>query len=293
MKLALGVALVTVGCLLPVWAQNAPQGDRLLRRRYVEGERLQYVMKGLNDGATYEVRIGGIVKKNAEGHFVDEYAFSDLIWNGKPRPLAASAQAFRTAVTLEGGAPFASPDLSKAPNLIGPITDLLTFYADLFLAMHQGALRQSGDRFYFQNPVVASWADGKVVVIGEDAVDFDVTLTEVDTRDGVAVLMIKHVPSADPKIRLVADWMRPPVADTPNNWVQVRKTATGYLASVGKETFDVELRVALADGKILSAKMDNPVKKITRECSDEALTHCDDARPDPTFRRIEMALVRD
>ena len=55
------------------------------------------------------------------------------------------AKAFRLAVTLEGGAPFESPDLSKAPGLIGPVTDVLTFYSDLFLAMHQGALRQAGD----------------------------------------------------------------------------------------------------------------------------------------------------
>jgi hypothetical protein len=86
--------------------------------------------------------------------------------------------------------------------------------------------------------------------------------------------------------------MRPPVADTPNNWVQVRKTKTGYAASVGKETFDVELRIDLADGKILSAKMDNPVTKITRDCADIALTQCGEARQDPTLRRIEMSLLR-
>jgi hypothetical protein len=73
------------------------------------------------------------------------------------------------------------------------------------------------------------------VIIGEGAIDFDITLTDVATRDGIA----------------------------------------------------------LADGKILSAKMDNPVTKITRDCSDEALTRCGEARPDPTLRRIEMALIRD
>jgi hypothetical protein len=189
----------------------------------------------------------------------------------------------------KGVPPFTPPDLSKAPRLIGPITDLLTFYADLFLAMFEGELRKPGDRFYFQNPVVPSWADGNFNVIGEDAIDFDITLSDV--RDGVAVLLIKHVPPAQPKIRIPAEWMRPPVADSSDNWVQVRKTKTGYAASVGKETFDVELRVDLADGKIVAARMDNPVTKITRDCTDLALTQCGEARSDPTMRRVEMTLV--
>jgi hypothetical protein len=85
--------------------------------------------------------------------------------------------------------------------------------------------------------------------------------------------------------------MRAPIADVSNNWVQVEKTATGYDASVGKETFDVTLKVSLADGRLISATMVNPVTAITRTCSDEALTQCGDAKPDPTMRRIEMTLV--
>ena len=57
--------------------------------------------------------------------------------------------------------------------------------------------------------------------------------------------------------------MRPSVADTPNNWVQVPKTATGFAASVGKETFDVTLQVSIADGTIRTATLDNPVTRIT------------------------------
>ena len=88
-----------------------------------------------------------------------------------------------------------------------------------------------------------------------------------------------------------ADWMRAPVADTPNNWVQVQKTTGGYQASVGKETFDVTLQVRVADGTILSAVMDNPVTATARDCTDAALTQCGAPRPDPTMRHIEMTLV--
>ena len=278
--------------VVPLAAQDARPAERLLTRRYVEGERVQYWMKGQDGSSTYEVRITGTTRKGGDGRFVEEFAWSDLVANGAPRALAATSQAFRLAVTLAGGAPFDMPDLSKAPGLIGPVTDLMTFYADLFLAMHQGSLRKAGDRFYFRSPTVASWADGTVVVLGEDHIDFDVTLTAVDTATGAATLLIKHVPPSVPTIRLPADWMRTPVSETPNNWVQVRKTETGFVASVGKETFDVTLNVDIASGKILSARMENPVTRVTRTCSDAALTQCGDAQATPIVRRIEMVLLK-
>jgi len=55
-----------------------------------------------------------------------------------------------------------------------------------------------------------------------------------------------------------------------------------YLAAVGKETFDVEIRLSLADGMILSGTLDNPVETIKRECEDAALTKCGDPRPHPS-----------
>jgi hypothetical protein len=85
--------------------------------------------------------------------------------------------------------------------------------------------------------------------------------------------------------------MRAPVAETPNNWVQVRKTATGFAASVGKETFDVTLNVEILSGKILTAQMENPVTKVTRACSDATLTQCGDAQATPILRRIELSLL--
>jgi len=287
----LKIALVIAAAVASIAAQNAPDAARLLMRRYVEGSRLQYRMTGLENGTGYTVTIIAMTRRTADGRFVEEMAWSDMTVNGEPRVLAPESQAFRVAVTLEGGAPYEPPDFSRARGLLGPVTDLLTFYADLFLAMHRGALRDAGDRFYFVNPMTASWADGTSVVLGEDHIDFDFTLTAVDRASGVATLLIKHVPSPAPKVRLPAGWMTAPVADTPNNWVQVRKTATGFAASVGKETFDVMLRVALADGRILSATLDNAVTKITRQCSDAAASQCGEPMPDPTLRHIEMSLL--
>jgi hypothetical protein len=86
--------------------------------------------------------------------------------------------------------------------------------------------------------------------------------------------------------------MLKPVSDTANNWVQVEKTKDGkYRAGVGKETFTVEIKLSLADGKILSATMDNPVETIERECEDAALTKCGDPKPHPIRRQVEISLA--
>ena len=212
--------------------------------------------------------------------------------DGVPQALTPASREFRQAVTLAGGSPFTLPDLSRVqPGLIGPVTDLLTFYADLFLATHAGQLREPGDRFFFANPMVSSWADGTRVLIGEDSIDFDIHLTGIDWSRGVATLLVKHAPPKAPKIRIPAEWMRAPVAGTPNNWVQVRKAAGAYIGAVGKETFDVELTIRLSAGEILSATMDNLVEAVARECVDVELSDCGKPRPNPTVRRIEMSLT--
>jgi hypothetical protein len=60
---------------------------------------------------------------------------------------------------------------------------------------------------------------------------------------------------------------------------------------VGKETFDVELKVSLDDGKILSATLDNPVEVLARECADAALSSCGEPVRYQIHRQVEIAPV--
>src|SRR6202043_116361 len=116
-------------------------------------------------------------------------------------------------------------------------------------------------------------------------------LKDVNRSDNTATVIVRHVPPEKPEIRLPADWMSKPVAGTPNNWVQVTRIKNGkYLAAVGKETFDVEIRLSLVDGKILSGSIDNPVETTERECEDAALTKCGDPKAHGIRRRIEISL---
>ena len=74
--------------------------------------------------------------------------------------------------------------------------------------------------------------------------------------------------------------------------MRVIKTSSGFSAAVGKETFDVETRIALDDGRILSATIDDLVTRIARDCTDEALTQCSDPHPSPVLRHVEMTTLR-
>jgi hypothetical protein len=150
----------------------------------------------------------------------------------------------------------------------------------------------AGDHFYFKRGTPNSWADGNYVLLGQDSIDFDFTLKDVDAASKIVTILIKHVPPEEPEVQLPAVWMKKAVADTPNNWVQVQKTRDGkYLGAVGKETFDVEMKLSLLDGRILSGTINNLLETVERECADAALNVCGDPKPHPIKRQIEISLV--
>jgi hypothetical protein len=127
-------------------------------------------------------------------------------------------------------------------------------------------------------------------VLGEDSIDFEIVLGEASTASGTRRLLVRHVPPREPRITLPAEWMRTPVADTPNNWVQVvRLLEDRYVAAVGQETFDAQIELSLENGRIVSATLDNPVEVSERECSDETLTQCGDAVRYQILRQIQVA----
>ena len=270
---------------------QSPAG--VLTRHYVEGEKLTYHMKGINENWHYEIQADGIVRKAPDGSYFEEYSWSNLVSNGQKESLSPSAQNLRQQVSLDPNHFPSMPDLSQAPGLVGPITDLMTFYVDAWLAARTGQLKNEGDHAYLKLGTPSSWADGVRVLQGDSSIDMDFTLKEINQQAGTVTLIARHVPPEPTQLKLPAEWMRKPVADTANNWVTVEKTKDGkFLGAVGKEVFNVEIKVSLADGKILSVTMDNPVQTIERECTDRALTQCGDPKAHLIRRQIEMALVR-
>jgi hypothetical protein len=292
-KMVAAWALLCGGAAL--LAGQAPvQATNPLHRQYREGETLVYRMTGLNENWHYTIQADGVVKKDASGAFFEEYQWSHMESDGQPVALADGTATLRQRLSLDPNQNPSMPDLSKVdPKTIGPITDFMTFYTDLWLANKVGVLRHAGDHFYMPYGVPSSWADGSRVVLGQSSIDFDLTLKSVNQADQTAVLVVRHVPPAKGRVTLPAAWMQAPVGDKPNNWVEVKKEQDGkFSASVGEETFDVELTVSFASGKILGASMDNLVKTVGRTCEDEALSKCGDAKPHEILRKISIALVQ-
>ncbi len=291
MKFLAGVFEICVAANL-LTAQTLTNNHNVLLRRYREGETLTYHMMGINEGWHYEIQANGIVKKDPAGTYFEEYRWSNLISDGQKVALPAASLEFRQQLTLDPNHNSSFPDLSQVDRrLVGPITDFMNFYVDLWLAEKTDKLVRAGDHFYFKHGKPNSWADGNYVLIGEDSIDFDLNLKDVNRSENTVLILIHHVPPEKPEVQLPADWMRKPVADTANNWVQVQKMENGkYLAAVGKETFDVQIKISLTDGKILSGNIDNPVETIERECTDAALKRCGDPQPHSIRRQIVIHL---
>jgi hypothetical protein len=262
---------------------------KVFRRQYRENEMLKYHMKGKNEAWSYEIEANAVVKKKDDGIFVEEIGWSNMLSNGRVMQLPAESANFRQELSLDPGYAMKIPDFSKvAPAMIGPMADFMTFYSDLWLAEKTGTLAKAGDHVYIKVGGPNSWADGYRVILGQDSIDFDLTVMKINRNAQTAKLLVRHVPPQEPKVNLPAEWMKAPVADTPNNWVEVEKADGKYIAEVGKETFDVEITVSLNDGKLLKAIMDNPVTATRRECSDAALAQCGAATPRSILRHTEV-----
>jgi hypothetical protein len=292
------IPLLALSCLAVTFSvpslTPAQTDSTSLVRRYREGEKLLYRIVATNQGKErvthYEAQAAGEVRKDSAGGFFELYAWSNLRINDERVTLPPASLKFRQRLSLAPSYRPAIPDLGRIhPGLVGPVVDLLTFYADIQLAMREPALAQPGDHVYVNDGNPNSWADGSRIVTGEDAIDFDITLADVNLTDSVVTLVIRHVPPARPAITLKAPWMRVPVGGAPNNWVQVaRRDSGGFIASVGKETFTASVRLSLADGKVLTATLDNQVDVLERGCRDSSLTLCRDPVRYRIRRRIEI-----
>lgn len=282
----IGAASLLVLCLFAIASLSAQSArpvnsvpQSLLARHYQDGEKIAYTISSLNESRgksnEYEARAVGVVGKDPSGVYAETFAWTDLQLNDAQVRLSPGSLAFREPLSLAPGSRLAISSLNRVqPGLIEPITDLLTFYADVKIAMNQ-KLARAGDHAYVKFSTPSSWADGTKIMLGEDSIDFDVTLRSIDPATQTATLLVRHVPPAQPQIKLPAAWMADRAGTLPNNWVQVEKAADGkFTAGVGQETFNVEIKLSLGTGRILSATMDNPIQVIERVCSDAALANC-------------------
>lgn len=301
MKIFATLLLVAVGLRLlganrPALQQAAsvePAG--LFTRHYQAGEKLSYHMTATNQDRlktmSYQADADAIVKQDPAGAFYEEYRWSALEWNGQSVPVPSE---FRQLLSLDPNFKPVFPDIAHAGSgLVGPVLDLMTFYVDLGLAVRHAGLKHPGDHVYISHGGPNSWAAGEGLILGEDAIDFDLTLQSINQEKKTITLVVRHVPPPHPQIHLPATWMQTPVSVAPNNWVEVGKESNGkYRASIGEETFDDVIVTSLTDRRILSATMDNPVDVLERQCDDAALTACGKPIRYEIRRKIEITTAK-
>jgi len=109
----LAVILLTCGGSGLLAAQALPNDHNVLLRRYHEGEKLTYHMKGINEDWHYEIQADGIAKKDSAGTYFEEYRWSNLISDNQKVALSPPSLDFRQQLTLDPNHNSAFPNLSQ------------------------------------------------------------------------------------------------------------------------------------------------------------------------------------
>ncbi len=268
---------------------------------------------------------GGVAEEGPAGEFYEEFVWSDLVSANTPKKLDLFPYSgfSRSRKLPEDQSPVVLPPQSVAfrqqpvlqavarasdflsifssmgalgklhPPMTGPTSDLTTFYVDLLFLSGTGAAANAGDHRYVDSGGRPnSWAGGQRVVLGKDSVDFDCQVKQVHETARTAILVFNGVPPAKPGVKLPAGWMRAAVAGGPNNWAEVKKNNNGTCATaVGRETFEVTIKPSVANGQILSARMDNPVEALERQCAEANLGDPGAPVRYPIRRQIEIPKV--
>lgn len=278
---------------IPAPVPEAARPAPVLNRIYLEGEVMKYKLT-LDYEQTGQPpysansRASALVKKRADGVYYESWQWIGTDKAGRAVPLTREALDYRQLLSLDPGFKLAIQDLSKALQLVEPITDTLTFYADAQLAARKGLPLKAGEHLLVEHGAPNSWAGGAVLA-GWDCIDFDLTYTAVDDSSGTATLKVLHVPPAKDCGAAPVPWLARPVAGGRNNWYQVRKEGGAYRAGAAVETFEDVLTLSLGDGRILSATQYNVLTGETRACADEALTNCGVPEKFTVTRRLKLS----
>jgi hypothetical protein len=266
----LACALVGIGCLHP-----APLA---YRRVYQPGARQRYGIRartwtnGQSKGERVAVSVHEVV---GPPPLRERIRFENL-------PVAPYE------VSIAGDAPARSLDLPSLRGLdvdtVGMVGDLHTFLVALSPHAGVGELRRPGDVKVVAELRRPSWADGAVVLLGQDCTQMTARLIAL-ARD-TATIETSFSPPPAPCLTMRAPWM---AADS--NFQQVRNTGQGIVAMWGRESFSVRARVARADGHIIDATLDNELQLTVRPGCNEALTTCGPGVPLHLRRQVTLTAL--
>lgn len=204
------ISLVSVQVVPTTVTPQTAKEAGILQRRYSDGGVSHYLMTGDNDGWRYTIQATDVVKRDTSGRYYEEIRWSDFTSNAQ-QTLTPPSLALRQTVSLDDPVSYMKvPNLANVqPLLIGPITDALTLYSDLLLAI-QAKLTQQGQTAYVSRTTPNSWADGQRVLLGQDVVDFSLKVENVNPTEHTETILVQHVPPSALHVQLPAKWMQEP-----------------------------------------------------------------------------------
>jgi len=173
------------------------------------------------------------------------------------------------------------------PEWTGAITDFITFFVPLQSGLGMRELSEVGDRFNAPEPSIGDWADGTDILFGNDCTQPTLELTD-ETEFVFRVRAEFAAPETD-CLPFPYEVMRERVdPETPNNFAQIRHTASGYMVMWGVETFTVNLTLGRSDSVVGHGELENHLNLILRGGCDEALENCQFEAPFTIDRDVTL-----
>lgn len=271
--LTLAAALLTAGSdNLP--AQTESRLSSPIERRYVPGEEYYYRLTSV------ERHNGGerTVMQGVSRHTIVEregVPGEDVRWerlnvvSGREGlmldSLARSITPYFISRARDGSVELPPLNISE---MVGPITDLNTFFVSVHPSEGIAHLASVGDIHEDSSVVQGDFTDSVMVLLGNDCLNVSYELLRI-TGD-TAVYRITYAPPRTSCLPMLRGDMSAAVVDSvPNNFQMIRDAGEGKVTLMwGVEEFIVTASVDRSNGMILRADMDNRLRlRLRINCS--------------------------
>lgn len=202
--------------------------------------------------------------------------------------LAAAIEPYEISLHPDGS--LALPPL-REPAMVGPISDLTTFYVAISPSIGIDTLTKVGDEHVMPEAVRGVWTVLPHTPLGEDCIVPRVKITHLDVN--TVTFHTAFEPPSTPCLEPLGPWMREPVDGTrPNNFRQVTADPSGTrIVMWGREAFTTECRVERPSGRILVASMENTLTLKVRVGCDATLESCAGEFPTTIRRTVKLKLL--
>jgi hypothetical protein len=286
-RVCLAMLIITRSALPQVGQGTSPSEHFQYSRRYLAGEKYAYELKALTEGESTALAAVAEVEVRMDADVPYERIRWVSLKDGDTDESEAARRVPPTEFSLarRGSLQFTKP--TDNPKMLGPVTDLYTFYFAVSPLAGIENVSQDGEEYVRPEPITGDWSDGKDYLVGQSHVEVRMRL--VKAGPDRVTYQTAFVPTHG--LRTETAWMSAPVcAGQPNNFQMIRRQGDGYVAVWGCEEFKVETEVGARTGRILSAHMDDRLTWKLMYCTDRELTKCSPLPDRKQHRLVDLSL---